>query len=256
MNGICSESISYRFNLDIEGYQCVMDAVVPKQEINLLEFLPMIWKLQDALIQIWIQINAAEGKAVSCKMGCGTCCRQLVPVSEIEALHLGKVVDGLSEGVRGRVLGRFAYAMERMSDKGLLDALGDLAALDLDEKRQLGHAYFSEMIPCPFLEEESCSIHSMRPSACREYLVTSPAVNCSFPNAKGIDILRHSAKFSNILFSFADGTGHAAPRIIPLILALSPQQAGSASPFEQRFYAPTLFENFMNRLAVLFAQIA
>lgn len=255
MKSYPAESSIYRFNLDIEGHQCVAEATVPNQDISLPEFLPSIWKLQDALIQIWTQINAAEQKTVSCKMGCGACCRQLVPISEIEALHLGEVIDGLPEDTRDRVRGRFALAAARLADEGLLDALGDLTELGLDEKRQLGHAYFSAGIPCPFLEAESCSIHSVRPSACREYLVTSPATNCSRPDAKGIAMLSHSAKFSSILFSFADGIGHAPPRIIPLVLVLSPQKTGSLPP-GRKFYAPTLFENFMNQLALLFAQVA
>ena len=40
--------------------------------------------------------------------------------------------------------------------------------------RILGREYFQLGIPCPFLEEESCSIYHDRPITCREYLVTSP----------------------------------------------------------------------------------
>jgi Fe-S-cluster containining protein len=39
--------------------------------------------------------------------------------------------------------------------------------------------YFAQGIPCPFLEEGSCSIYADRPLVCREYLVTSPAANCA-----------------------------------------------------------------------------
>ena len=38
----------------------------------------------------------------------------------------------------------------------------------------IGMDYFRLGIACPFLEDESCSIHPDRPIACREYLVTSP----------------------------------------------------------------------------------
>jgi Fe-S-cluster containining protein len=39
-------------------------------------------------------------------------------------------------------------------------------------------------MPCPFLEDESCSIHPDRPLVCREYLVTSPAELCAGPRRK------------------------------------------------------------------------
>ena len=41
-------------------------------------------------------------------------------------------------------------------------------------------------IPCPFLEDESCSIHPARPLVCREYLVTSPAELCAGPAQEGV----------------------------------------------------------------------
>ncbi len=60
--------------------------------------------------------------------------------------------------------------------------------------------YFHLGIACPFLEDESCSIHADRPISCREYLVTSPAVNCADPKP-GID--RHGGAFRKGL----DGSG-------------------------------------------------
>jgi hypothetical protein len=47
-------------------------------------------------------------------------------------------------------------------------------------------AYFTLRVPCPFLEEESCSIHPERPLVCREYLVTSPAELCAGPQQEGV----------------------------------------------------------------------
>jgi len=47
-------------------------------------------------------------------------------------------------------------------------------------------AYFALRVPCPFLEEESCSIHPDRPLVCREYLVTSPAELCAGPTQEGV----------------------------------------------------------------------
>jgi Fe-S-cluster containining protein len=38
--------------------------------------------------------------------------------------------------------------------------------------------YYALRHPCPFLEDEVCSIYEDRPAACRELLVTSPAEWC------------------------------------------------------------------------------
>jgi len=52
--------------------------------------------------------------------------------------------------------------------------------------RELSLAYFALRIPCPFLEDESCSIHAERPLVCREYLVTSPPELCAGPAQEGV----------------------------------------------------------------------
>src|SRR5262249_33580720 len=55
------------------------------------------------------------------------------------------------------------------------------AECDQDNSGPLFTTYFAQGIPCPFLEEESCSIYADRPQVCREYLVASPAANCARP---------------------------------------------------------------------------
>jgi Fe-S-cluster containining protein len=69
---------------------------------------------------------------------------------------------------------RFADAEQSLNLAGLADN-------DRPGNRKLSLAYFTLSIACPFLEEESCSIHAERPLVCREYLVTSPAKLCAGP---------------------------------------------------------------------------
>ena len=58
------------------------------------------------------------------------------------------------------------------------------ASLDRETAHALGLKYFALGIPCPFLEEERCTIHEIRPLRCREYLVVSPAEHCAHPATK------------------------------------------------------------------------
>ena len=53
-----------------------------------------------------LPLVAARGEAISCKAGCGACCRQLVPVSETEAHHLRDVVEAMPEPRRAAVTAR------------------------------------------------------------------------------------------------------------------------------------------------------
>lgn len=118
-----------------------------------------------------------QGLRISCTKGCGACCRQLVPISPTEARALAALVASLPPERAAAVRQRFAAALERMESAGLPPR----GHPDTDKPafREFGLAWFRLGIPCPFLEDESCSIHPERPLVCREYLVTSPPAACA-----------------------------------------------------------------------------
>jgi hypothetical protein len=76
-------------------------------------------------------------------------------------------------------------------------------------------------VTCPFLEDESCSIHVDRPIACREYLVTSPAVHCQDPSAETIERVEMPKSVWNAVARL-DPVAPSSRfiRWVPLILAL------------------------------------
>jgi Fe-S-cluster containining protein len=125
-------------------------------------------------------VEAAEiGKAISCRKGCGACCRQLVPVSRTEGERLLQVVEAMPAERREMLKARFTAAAAAIEAAGLKERQGR-------SDRELSTEYFALGVPCPFLEDESCSIHPERPLVCREYLVTSPAELCAGPKQEGV----------------------------------------------------------------------
>jgi Fe-S-cluster containining protein len=125
-------------------------------------------------------VEAAEmGKAISCRKGCGACCRQLVPVSRTEGERLLRIVEAMPAERREVLKARFAAAESSIEAAGLKERRGR-------SDRELSTTYFAMAVPCPFLEDESCSIHPERPLVCREYLVTSPAELCAGPTQEGV----------------------------------------------------------------------
>jgi len=112
----------------------------------------------------------------------------------------------------------------------------------LAERRRLGEEYFNRGIPCPFLDQERCSIYQHRPMRCREYLVTSPAENCSNPSPETVRPVDVPVQLSRILFCFADGLGDQSTRWLPLVLALE------FSGEQKRFPGPELFRRFVSQI--------
>lgn len=147
---------------------------VPNAAVPAAEVVPALQGLVNAVVE------AAEmGKAISCRKGCGACCRQLVPVSRTEGERLLQVVQEMPAERREVVKARFAAAEIAIEAGGLKERRGR-------SDRELSTAYFALGVPCPFLEDESCSIHPERPLVCREYLVTSLAELCAGPEQEGV----------------------------------------------------------------------
>ena len=71
-----------------------------------VELLPVLQLLQNEIVAVAEEAVEQQGKRISCKAGCGACCRQLVPISEIEARYLAKVVDNMLPNVSALPPGR------------------------------------------------------------------------------------------------------------------------------------------------------
>ena len=158
-----------------------MELTLPAAPTSLESLLPVFERVADGLIGLAVERAVGEGRTISCAKGCGACCRQIVPISEMEARRIARLVEELPEPRRTEVRARFERARERLQDAGLLSKLRNPDGFEEGEFSPFGLAYFHLGIPCPFLEEESCSIYADRPISCREYLVTSPAANCADP---------------------------------------------------------------------------
>ncbi len=153
--------------LSVGDLRIVHPITVPTGPVPAADVVPALQELVNAVVAA-----AEAGKAISCRKGCGACCRQLVPISRTEGEALVALVEAMPKEQRKALRARFAAAEARIAGAGLADRAGR-------SDRELSIAYFALGVACPFLEDESCSIHRDRPLVCREYLVTSPAELCA-----------------------------------------------------------------------------
>jgi Fe-S-cluster containining protein len=180
--------------------------------------LPVLHALGDLVVGQAIKTVEKEGAKISCKAGCGACCRQLVPITPTEAYQIRALVEKLPEPRRTEIRTRFADAHRRLEEAGLLDTLRHPEQIGEDH-RKVGMEVFNLGIPCPFLQDESCSIYSERPLACREYLVTSPATECARPTAAAVRRVPVPSPVSRALADVGVTEESRYSRWVPLILA-------------------------------------
>lgn len=216
------DTVTVEFTLAVGEGQIAATAVVPAGSTNLTQILPVLQALDDSLIANVASATAEAGHPISCKAGCGACCRQLVPISIFEAEALTAWIRSLPESDQQELAERFHQALLKLSAAGLIDRLVQMNKEDWRSEselnRRMGLDYLYQRVPCPFLVDESCSIHPIRPLICREYLVSSPPANCVDP-----------------------GTLKVAPVHLPVKLFPTLNQIGAELEHDTRGWIPLVF---------------
>jgi Fe-S-cluster containining protein len=207
--------------------------------------LPLLQSITNQIVDAAVGEAESAGRRVSCQKGCTACCRHAVPLAHVEADLLRSLIQRMPPARRATVLARFADARRRLANAGMLEPMEHPDRVPPGEWRALGIRYFALGIACPFLEDEACSIYADRPLACREYLVTSPAENCSHPDGQNVDGVRLGMKPSVALLEAARPASDG-PTWTPLILA---SQANDGRPTEpEPRPGPELVKSFFHHL--------
>lgn len=197
---------------------------VPTGLIPITAIVPLTRRLGDEAAELEIQQATEASQTISCRKGCAACCRMLVPLSAPEAFALREHVGQLPIDRQSYLLDRLHDTKDRLIRAGLWDRMSDVAEASKqvqdEELDPINRSYYALRIPCPYLENELCSIYESRPSACRELLVTSPAELCQDLAQNPVTPLPISMRMSSILGLTWGALTNSPPRLIPLPMAL------------------------------------
>ena len=233
----------FTLRLGKNTYNC--DIEMPAGPTRVVDVLPILNSVVRLVVDSAVEETTDEGKTITCKAGCGACCRQPVPVSLHEAEALLKVIAGMEPERRARVQGRFEEGIRKLGDAGLIEGLAGIQALDDAARRELALKYFALGVACPFLEEESCSIYEHRPMRCREYLVTSPAEHCASPSPETVKMVQLKGAPSQALYRLAAGDGKGEAEVV--VMTLLPEWKGPVDP-KPTVEAPRILQTFLQLL--------
>ncbi len=207
--------------LSLAGKPFDLKMTVPAKPVKPQKMLPIFEQMTNSFVGMSEQAVANAGGQISCRKGCAACCRQTIPLAEIEAYRIAAAVEAMPEPRRTEMKNRFDAAWRHFSKIGWFERLDKCADASNEQREAVVLEYFYENLACPFLEDECCSIHETRPLACREYLVTSPAENCSAPSKETVRIVEHPIKASDTVRKITNSENlNRAVNFVPLILAL------------------------------------
>ena len=137
-------------------------------------WLPLLLEIQHITNQGVAAAIKADGRKLACGRGCASCCRTHtdIPVYPLELMGIAWYATEKLEGAMGNTV------RNRVRDQLL-------------QHRDLG--------ACPFLVDEACTIHPLRPMACRQFnvfnTVCAPGED-AFHTRLG-DVLRPDVKLKN-----------------------------------------------------------
>ena len=221
------QAVKATFSLPIGGTSLQASVQLPAGRTTLTQILPVVQNLENAIVGRVAEEAQAAGSPISCRAGCGACCRQLVPISLFEAEALTEWLKTLPEDRLAVLHERFHRALTALRDAGVLEGILDEGwMLDDQHTTQLAVDYFHAGVACPFLEDESCSIHPMRPLSCREYLVTSPPELCQDPSVNNVTGVQLPLRLSRAMFAFGQQIEQDRRGWIPLVFLLAWGRSG------------------------------
>jgi Fe-S-cluster containining protein len=209
-----------RIHLHMRGERRQFEVPLPTGRRKPLDLLPTARELTHQATAIVLGEAQARGESVSCRAGCGACCCQLVTVSPIEALALFDLVESLPPERQAVVRARFAQSLHRLEAARLLDPNAPPGRPLIGTPGGIGREYWNVQTPCPFLEDQSCSIHPDRPLVCREYHVTSPAERCKRLYVEKVRSVMPPLHMNTVLAQAANRIAGVPARTIPLVLIL------------------------------------
>lgn len=197
---------------------------VPAGNVSVTAVVPLMRRLGEEAQALEVVRSLESGKAVSCHKGCAACCRMLVPLSAPEAFALRDWIRSRPTDQQEQIARRFSEAKTRLLAQGVWQRLAALCesplTTDDDTLEGVNRSYYALRLPCPFLEEEMCTIYGERPAACRELLVTSPAEQCEDLTKNSIDPVAVPIQVSTVLGLVWQELTRDPTRLIPLPLAL------------------------------------
>jgi len=151
--------------------------------LKLSDLVPMARALCTKVVNAAAEISTDRGRRITCSKGCTYGWRYLAPLSPAEAFRIRDEILVMPVNRRRHYLrSMMIRARYILNHRQRLQEPEEASGLTSQQNslRNISEWYSSLKLECPFLSDQQCSIHPLRPLACREYLVSSPASLCHF----------------------------------------------------------------------------
>jgi Fe-S-cluster containining protein len=236
---MADSQVAFSIKIDPESNKYI-EITIPDKQVRLSEMVPFTHFITDQMVKAAIDHSLLP---VTCGKGCGVCCNQLVPLSIPELFFMVEQLRAMPPQERFPILSRFDTIEKHLIASNFIQTLRTIDQTKND--RTIAEHYFHLNLQCPFLDQQSCTIHSWRPVVCREFNALSDPKLCADPFNNKISSISYIQRPSSILAKlFATITG-TVPILTPMPLlfeSFEQHQAHSTRTWQSTFLAQTILD--------------
>lgn len=114
------------------------------------------------------KLDSLKNRKCVCYKGCSHCCHQLIIITDFEKEVLRYAISTLFRKDRDKLLKKTREQTEAMLQNSIINDI-ITPSLTENEQQAIQRKFFELNLECPFLKDNACMIHKLRPISCLTY---------------------------------------------------------------------------------------
>ncbi len=207
------------FNIEICQQQLNFEIAAAKGWATLADIVPVARQISTKIALAVLKNLKQQDQTVPCCKGCSQCCYYLIPLSVPEAFSLRRQILHMNPARREFLVSRWLETASIVIEN---HRHSEQQTLTFTESgiSQISHWYSQLKLPCPFLSENLCTVYQIRPSACREHIVTGSSNLCGTDTTKDFNVVKMPASILEAMTQLTAQLEQSQPEAVMLPVAL------------------------------------
>jgi Fe-S-cluster containining protein len=207
------------FNIELFGQKLNFKIAAEKCWATLADIVPVARKISTKLALAVLNNLKQQGQDVPCRKGCSQCCYYPIPLSVPEAFCMRRQLLAMNPARRETLVNRCLETASIVIENHQQSDEQDLTFTESDIS-QISQWYSQIKLPCPFLSENLCTVYQIRPSACREHIVTGSSDLCGTDTTKDFNVVKMPVSILEALSQLTAQLEQSQPEAVMLPVAL------------------------------------
>jgi Fe-S-cluster containining protein len=207
------------FNIELFNQKLNFEIATAKGWATLADIVPVARQISTKVALAILNNLKQQGQVVPCCKGCSQCCYYLVPLSVPEAFCLRRQILHMNPARREFLVNRWLETAAIVIESHQHSSEQNRTFTESDISK-ISQWYSQIKLPCPFLSENLCTVYQIRPSACREHIVTGSSGLCGTDTTRDINVVNMPISILEAMTQLTAQLEQSQPEAVMLPVAL------------------------------------